>query len=236
MSLDIDFVENRYRETETNLKAPYHMKMKLTNSFIRVVAFTLVAMTYASRFYGGDSVQDQWIQFRNEVINELNKNRTSYAEDLKILKQQGSHSLSEVQSLGEVIQDMGAQISQLKGKVAQLEQEKSALKKELHASLTKLSRRIDEEGNSRRKADQDIIQEISSELSRAANSVASRPNPPPSMRVRTAESYHLYEVVKGDTLGAISQAFDISLRQLKAFNELTNDTIFVGQKLKIPKD
>ena len=153
---------------------------------------------------------------KNEVIIELNKNRTSYAEDLKILKQQGSYSLSEVESLAEVIQDMVIQISQLTGKIDKLERENSILKKELDRSITRLKTRIDEEGNSRRQADKDIIDEISGELSRATSKVASRPDPP-TMHSGTIESYDLYEVAKGDTLGAISQAFDISFKALKNF-------------------
>ena len=42
-----------------------------------------------------------------------------------------------------------------------------------------------------------------------------------------------YTVVSGDTLWAIANRFGVSIAQLKSWNGLTNDTIYVGQKLSI---
>ena len=43
-----------------------------------------------------------------------------------------------------------------------------------------------------------------------------------------------YIVVKGDTLGKIAQRHSISIRELKAANNLSRDLILVGQILRIP--
>ena len=43
-----------------------------------------------------------------------------------------------------------------------------------------------------------------------------------------------YIVKAGDTLGAIAYGNGCSIRQLKSLNGLTNDTVRVGQKLKVP--
>jgi N-acetylmuramoyl-L-alanine amidase len=43
-----------------------------------------------------------------------------------------------------------------------------------------------------------------------------------------------YVVVRGDSLSLIAQRNNVSLSQLRAANSLRNDTIHVGQKLKIP--
>lgn len=45
-----------------------------------------------------------------------------------------------------------------------------------------------------------------------------------------------YQVQKGDTLYKISKTFNISIEDLKAFNGLTSDLIFVDQILKLSKD
>lgn len=45
-----------------------------------------------------------------------------------------------------------------------------------------------------------------------------------------------YVVKSGDTLGAIAYGNGINIRQLKAMNGLTGDTLKVGQKLKIPAE
>ena len=45
-----------------------------------------------------------------------------------------------------------------------------------------------------------------------------------------------YIVVKGDTLGKIAQRHAISIRELKAANNLSRDLILVGQNLRIPRN
>ena len=45
---------------------------------------------------------------------------------------------------------------------------------------------------------------------------------------------HTYIVVKGDTLGKIAQRYAVSIRELKAANNLSRDLILVGQNLRIP--
>lgn len=45
-----------------------------------------------------------------------------------------------------------------------------------------------------------------------------------------------YVVARGDSLSAIAQRHNISLSQLRSANNLRNDTIQVGQKLRIPGD
>lgn len=45
-----------------------------------------------------------------------------------------------------------------------------------------------------------------------------------------------YVVKNGDTLGAIAYSNGINIRQLKAMNGLTSDSLKVGQKLKVPAE
>jgi len=180
-----------------------------------------------------ESIDSQFPQFRNQIISEINKQRTAHSEDLRILKQQGNACVNDIQSLSEVIQDLTSQISQLKSKINHLEQENSQLKNKLDSSVNKLGMLIDEERDSRREADQEVVREVSVELSSAAQRTRRKSN------VRDADTsigqtYRLYEVVKGDTLGAIAKAFRVSLKRLKTLNNLENDTIYTGQKLKVP--
>lgn len=51
------------------------------------------------------------------------------------------------------------------------------------------------------------------------------PEPTPSKRLHT--------VVKGDTLYNISRRYGLSVAELKALNGLTNNTIYIGQQLKV---
>ena len=45
-----------------------------------------------------------------------------------------------------------------------------------------------------------------------------------------------YVVKNGDTLGSIAYGNGINIRQLKALNNLTSDSLKIGQKLKIPAE
>lgn len=50
-----------------------------------------------------------------------------------------------------------------------------------------------------------------------------------------SEGYRLYQVQAGDSLGLIAQKHHITIKDIKEVNHLKNDTIIVGQKLKIPE-
>lgn len=47
-------------------------------------------------------------------------------------------------------------------------------------------------------------------------------------------SYIIYTVKVGDTLYAIAQKYNVSVEKIKMENNLTNNTLTIGQKLKIP--
>ncbi len=56
----------------------------------------------------------------------------------------------------------------------------------------------------------------------------------PYSNIETAENYYI--VQKGDTLYGIANKFDISVTDLKTLNNLTNNTLKIGQKLLISKE
>ena len=43
----------------------------------------------------------------------------------------------------------------------------------------------------------------------------------------------VYQVRRGDTLGSIAQRFGVSVRQLRAWNDLNGSRIYPGQRLQI---
>ncbi len=53
-----------------------------------------------------------------------------------------------------------------------------------------------------------------------------------SIRITTPANYH--PVQKGDTLWRIAKAYHTSIELLRAVNDMTSYTIYVGQKLKLP--
>jgi len=49
------------------------------------------------------------------------------------------------------------------------------------------------------------------------------------------ETYILYDVVKGDSLYQIAKKYNTTVNDIKSLNNLTSNTLNIGQKLKIPR-
>ncbi len=58
--------------------------------------------------------------------------------------------------------------------------------------------------------------------------------PTPHATPTTATVWHWYTVRRGDTLFSIATKFNTTVEELKRLNNLTDSTIYVGQKLKVP--
>ena len=63
-----------------------------------------------------------------------------------------------------------------------------------------------------------------------------RNHPPPGTRLawEKASGGRQYTIARGDTLSAIAHRFDVSVADLKRFNDLRGDRILVGKTLRIP--
>lgn len=60
--------------------------------------------------------------------------------------------------------------------------------------------------------------------------------PPPGLMTASADNPQRHTIHPGDTLSEIAQRYHVSLSSLRTINGLTDDTIRVGQVLKIPSD
>lgn len=76
---------------------------------------------------------------------------------------------------------------------------------------------------------------ISSKIDKLAATLAATPAPVAATPVSAEADYDIYEVQKNATLYVIAQAYGVTVQDIKKANNLKNDTIHVGQKLKIPK-
>lgn len=98
--------------------------------------------------------------------------------------------------------------------------------------LQALEKALRQEVEAREKAVDGVITSVSKEIARVLN----RSDSGGGRRIQSDNIQGEYTVQRGDTLGAIAQAFGVSVKQLKAANGLENDLIIEGQKLVIPKE
>jgi len=60
------------------------------------------------------------------------------------------------------------------------------------------------------------------------------PVPIPTPTATTSQVWHWYTVRRGDTLYSIAARFNTTVEELRRLNNLSDNTIYVGQKLKVP--
>ena len=70
---------------------------------------------------------------------------------------------------------------------------------------------------------------------RAASGSSSSSSSSSSSRASSAQAGTVYEVKSGDTVSTIAERFGLKSAELRQINELSNDNIRIGQKLKVKK-
>lgn len=152
----------------------------------------------------------------------------------------------------EAINNMSRQVrllqdenARLDSKVNSTEQKLAALSrenKELRQEMEALRQMIRKDASAREAQ----FREISRQLEILAKTPAPVAPPPPPPRATStelapvpgdapAEEYDEYVVQKGATLFVIAKAYQVSVKDIKRANNLKNDFIREGQKLKIPR-
>ena len=141
-----------------------------------------------------------------------------------------------------LLQDENAKLS---GTVYTLQREMRELKQQmqnLREENAQVRQMVKEESDARQKQMGNIADRIqnAADAQNRANAEAERARAEAAARRAQAEKnaqdeYDYYVVEAGATLTTVSRATGISIARLKQVNGLKNDTIWVGQKLKIPR-
>lgn len=118
-------------------------------------------------------------------------------------------------------------LTESSGKVAEVEKRSQdlagdlvELKKSVETALSRLEKEIDAQGKN--------IRYLETALKAVLDAVGVDHGAP------ALSSDRSYSVKEGDSLGKIAIAYGITIKALKEHNNLTKDTIRVGQKLQIP--
>lgn len=152
----------------------------------------------------------------------------------------------------EAISNMARQVRLLQDENARLDSKVNVTEQKL-AALSRENKELRKEMESIRQllqkdaaAREAQFREISRQLEILAKTpvVAPAPVPPPPRAIEQetlapvpapAEEYDEYVVQKGATLYVIAAAYKVSVKDIKRANNLKNDFIREGQKLKIPR-
>ncbi len=200
---------------------------KIFKFMIRPIRIVFLFIVVLFPVFAEDAIDNRIITFRNEIIEEINKQRLSYSEDMRFLQEQRTALAEEVSSYSEIVNELTNTINGLNQEIELLKQKINSNKEDGDSRLNGLLDAIKQDRDKNQLAHETILQEILNQLEGV--------NRPEKVIVTDdSESHKLYKIVKGDTLGSIAKAFNVPLGILKKFNNLESDLIRIDQVLKIP--
>ena len=206
------------------------MKMKINVIRAGLLALVMMGATWSANGQDMRSLVREFAQLR---------------ADMRILQEDQKVLLDRITVLSQENVAKDAQIAELQKMLTMQETRIQGIEKDLVMRMEQLRKALESEQVSRRKDLETAVGSMAAEISKldkvatnasavanAASAAAARRQQPPPPAY--SGSYKEIEVKRGDTLSVIAQAVGVPISTLRQINNLKSDTIFVGQKLKIP--
>ena len=206
------------------------MKMKINVIRAGLLALAVMGATWSANGQDMRSLVREFAQLR---------------ADMRILQEDQKVLLDRITVLSQENVAKDAQIAELQKMLTMQETRIQGIEKDLVMRMEQLRKALESEQVSRRKDLETAVGSMAAEISKldkvatnasavanAASAAAARRQQPPPPAY--SGSYKEIEVKRGDTLSVIAQAVGVPISTLRQINNLKSDTIFVGQKLKIP--
>lgn len=149
----------------------------------------------------------------------------SYVEEL------AGNTAAQLRAVQDENAELETRVIELERKLAALQETNQKLLSEIAA----VKRQSAADADAREAQMKAILSKID-KLAATPAPVAVVPTP-----VSTADDYDIYEVQKGATLSTIAKAYSeaygktVTVQEIKKANNMKNDTLQIGQKLKIPR-
>lgn len=144
----------------------------------------------------------------------------------------GKQAYAEMQRVSEQVDILEQNQSEISERVVKVESMKREIE-DLKSNVSALQSQLADLKSQMAKQRGEIIAELSSVIKKA-----STPTPAPVPVKTPVASYtgktQIYKVQPGDTLSLIADAFSTKVSVVKELNNLKNDNIWVGQKLRVP--
>lgn len=147
------------------------------------------------------------------------------------LKQQALAEMQRVLGQIDVLQNNFEDLSQRVSKLESGGGETRSLRQEidsLRATVAELRRQMENQRG-------EIVRDISGRIAKMQPAPAPAAPKTVKKRVVTAPHYE-YTVQSGDTLSLVAKAFNTSVSKIREMNNFKNDSLRVGQKIKVPKE
>lgn len=222
------------------------------------LAMGAVLLTSVSARAQGAATKQELDALRGELQNVISLQNRAIADEQRARTELSQRTAGDIEGYGQAIAQLKADNGQLiknmqklVDEISRLQQDNAALRKDNAALIEQLKKSfaavdaklqdeaqarhaaVQSEAQTREAADQQTIKTVADLVARKLNSTAAAPPPPAPTADNTRGTY---VVARGDTLASIASAFGTSVSKLRAANNLSSDTLFVGQKLRIPKD
>ena len=153
---------------------------------------------------------------------------------------QGKESFMQQQAYAEM-QRVSGQVDILQSNLGDLQRRIGALEgggdasKGVRQELDALKQSIAELRREMRNIRGEIVKDLSGKMVQIQKQMQPPPAPKPTVTRVEIGPHQEYVVQSGDTLSLISQAFNTTVSKIKEMNGLKNDSLRVGQTLKLPK-
>ncbi|MBO7741716.1 MAG: LysM peptidoglycan-binding domain-containing protein [Victivallales bacterium] len=154
---------------------------------------------------------------------ELRSAVAGIRQDMSIVVSENRQLALRVETLEQQCREQEKRLRELQGLCNALSAQLEASEKQRSAQQAEMVEAI----NAERRKIQEEFRKLGTDI-RSAISVST----PPPANANTA--YTNFTVEPGDTLSSIAKGFGVSVKELKAFNNLTSDVIRPKQVLKVP--
>ena len=159
---------------------------------------------------------------RQQADNTSKREIAAFRADLDAVAEQQKMLTARIMGLEDQLSQKEKQIKELQSLLDAMDKRFADVDSNWRNRMQELSSNIDKEREARKREQKQFTQNVTKIITDQSNATDNT-------------EYLEFVVQKGDTLGKIASAAKVSVAEIKRINNLKNDVIREGQKLKLPK-
>lgn len=167
------------------------------------------------------------------VAQEQNTNIAALRSDIARLTEAYKTVVNRINELQELIVALRSKINEQSAENTEIQNLENRLR-ELEILVNEQNQLLRNSIAQESKIRQDAINALAKEINRDLKRINANTNTGSSARVPAGYKLVEIEIARGDTLSEIAQSAGTTVAKIKEINNMKNDRIHVGQKLKVP--